>query len=152
MQAKKEERRMISIRLLATDAQLLEKTAARNNVTVSEQLRRFIADGTSVDAYKNDEEKIIADIRRAVREEFAADIERLAKIGIKGSVTSAMSMLLLSLMLDRLTKQEQRGKIPVVHEQGRKLAIRYVQNKEGSLESFLRTATEKICEIWHDGI
>jgi len=146
-----EARRQLCIKLPADEAEDLLKTARKNNITITEQIRRYIKKGMSVDAYQNDEEKILANTRAALKDVLDPQIERMVKIMVKSSIASSVNLLYTSMLLYRLCSREVRPKLEAFMENARHMGIKFVQLGKGSVDEFLKNSMEALNAMWEDG-
>lgn len=144
-----DKRKQLCIKLPVAEAEQLMKMAKKNNITITEQVRRYIAKGMTVEAYQNDEEKILADMQIALKSVLDPQIERMVKINVKNSITSSISALHIAALLYRLTTNDiSRKKLEVLFEQARRLGIEFVRQGQGSVDDFLKNAVAQINETW----
>lgn len=141
-------RKQITVKLNEKDADSLYKIAKQNHLSVAEQSRRFIQKGISVDAYQNDEEKILEHIKAALREVLDPQVERMVKISVKNAISSSVNLLYTSMMLYRICARDVRPKLEEFMEQARLMGIRFVQLSKGSIDDFLKSSMEQLNELW----
>ena len=141
-------RKQITVKLNEKDADSLYKIAKQNHLSVAEQSRRFIQKGISVDAYQNDEEKILEHMKAALREVLDPQVERMVKISVKNAISSSVNLLYTSMMLYRICARDVRPKLEEFMEQARLMGIRFVQLSKGSIDDFLKSSMEQLNELW----
>ena len=143
--------KQLSVRLSDEDLERIHKFARKNNIAVAEQARRYIIKGMSVEAYQNDEEKILANTRAALKEVLDPQIERMVKIMVKSSIASSVNLLYTSMLLSRLCAREARPKLESFMENARHMGIKFVQLGKGSVDEFLKSSMEALNAMWEDG-
>jgi len=141
-------RKQITVKLTEKDADSLYKIAKQNHLSVAEQSRQFIKKGISVDAYQNDEEKILEHMKTALREVLDPQVERMVKISVKNAISSSVNLLYTSMMLYRICARDVRPKLEEFMEQARLMGIRFVQLSKGSIDDFLKSSMEQLNELW----
>ena len=145
-----EQRKMLTCRLTEQEAEKLAQVAKQNNLSVSEQVRRYVNKGITVDAYQTDEEKILANMKGALREVLDPQIDRIVKITVKNAIASSVNLLYTAMMLYRVCTKEVRPKLEVFMEDARRMGIRFVQLKEGSIDEYLKTSMARLNEVWEN--
>lgn len=146
-----ESRKLIAFRVLESEAEKLENVARKNNITVSEQVRRYIEKGMTVDAYQNDETQILANMQTSLKTVLEPQIERMVKIMVKNSISASVDMLYTGIMMNRVCSPDLRPRLEDNMEEARRLAIRFVQLGKGSVDDFLTHSMEYLNTKWEEG-
>lgn len=145
-----EKRKQLCIKLPMMEAEQLMKIARKNNVTITEQVRRYISKGMTVDAYQNDEERILVNMRASLKQILDPQIERIVKISVKNSVSSSINLLYTAFYMQRVVSAGNIQKLEAVMDEARRLGIGFVQQAKGSIDDFVRASIEKIEATWED--
>lgn len=146
-----EKRRQMSIKLPEKEAEQLMKMAKKNNITITEQTRRYISKGLLVDAYQQDEARILDNTKTALKEILDPQVERLAKINAKNAITSSVNWLYTAFLVYQTAKPESRVKLEPVMDTARRLGISFVKLGKGSVDDFLRDSIKYINDMWEGG-
>lgn len=151
MVIKIETRRQFCIKVPIQEAEALEKMARKNNITITEQVRRYIKKGMTVDAYQEDEEQILANMRSSLKTVLDPQIDRMVKITVKNSISSSVNLLYTSMLLYRMCKPDARQRLEQFMEDARVMGIRFVQLGKGSVDDFLKRSMATLNAMWEDG-
>lgn len=109
----------------------VEAITVRNNEdNMAETCRRLMREAVSKESLEDGMDEVTYRIRKILKEELRAPVERLAKIIAKGSIASATSMYMNYQALSDLGKRDMQ----VVYEACRKKAVGFVKTP---LEEFI---------------
>lgn len=143
-------RKQLSVRLPDDDLERIHKLAKENNISTAEQARRYIIKGMSVDAYQNDEGKILVNMQESLKAVLEPEINRIVKISVKNSIASSINLLYTAFLVYRIASPESQAKLEPIMDEARRLGISFVQLGKGSIDDFVKTSIQKIEATWED--
>lgn len=112
-------------------------------------MRKLVNKGITLNAFQNDEEKILADMQAALKTVLDPQVERLVKVSVKNSIASSMNLLCTAAFMSRLaTNENSRKKLDALIAQARRLGIAFVQQGQGSIDEYLKESLRQIDETW----
>jgi hypothetical protein len=132
----------ISVRLPKDTADSVSKYAAKNHITISEAIRRFIDKGLSIESYTEEQTAIQNYIREAVDIALDKPIDRLIRLQLKATKSSTTAMYAtVSMLSDHFIDDATYAE--VLAEALHQSAI-YMKQKEEPFEAYLSEARKLI--------
>lgn len=141
-----EESIRLTIRLPAELKTQLELKAAKEHLTVSDLVRRYIDKGLNVEGYKSEIDYLSEIMKTVLSGVIEPQIERLVKLIIKlGKITGGGYYLQLANLLSSVNKSDV-GDISETVNRCNRLAIKYMSQKDSDVERFLLNNMELLKE------
>lgn len=126
----KETAKRITFRLETETLDTLQVLAAKEHISVSQLVRRYIAKGMELDGYQSQMDTI----RAAIREELAAQLkprlERVVKISYKGSLYAVQTAYLCAMALEGLVPPSKMNLFDSSMDKSLKAALAVMDNAE----------------------
>ena len=133
----KDEQRRLTVRMSETTYKLLQKLSIKDEKTLSVYVRDLIEKQLSIEKTKEDEDLIRSYIRLELEPILERYINRLIKISVKGSATSASSWLLLAKTLECFIDPHMQEDFSEIVTESRKAGHVFLSVKDSKIDEFL---------------
>lgn len=123
------EKNRITVTFTNEEYENLKTLAARNNISMSEQVRSFTAQGLAGKLTENNLDLLAPVLREQVRCVLEPQIERLATISSKACIQSGAAAYLSAEALNSFIEPEQRQDFNEAYIKARKKSVEYMRRK-----------------------
>lgn len=122
----------------------IQQLAAQRKTTCSYIVRQLLDKALGVEAIKEDMDYIRSSVRLELESILEPAIERLAKISVKGGITSAAAYFLCAEALAAYVPPEQRMNFDAALSEAKKLAVGYMRMPHGGAADYLNDNDESM--------
>lgn len=139
-------RKSVSFLLEEDTYDAIIKLSAKTKKSPSEHIRKFIKKGLAVQSYDENNQMLYDTVKLALKEIINPAIDRIISLNVRGEILNAQTYFMLLNFFEILaeaTNLTSKDAIATMARDARKLGVKYMGLKEGSLENFLETAVVK---------
>jgi hypothetical protein len=123
------ERNRITVTFTNEEYENLKTLAARNKISMSEQVRSFTAQGLAGRLTENNLDLLAPVLREQIRCVLEPQIERLATISSKACIQSGAAAYLTAEVLSSFLPPELRQDLNEAYTKARKKSVEYMRKK-----------------------
>ena len=118
----------LNLRLKKEQYKTLQVLAAKEHISVSRLVRRYIDKGLELDGYQSQMEYIREQIREEIASQLKPRLERVVKINYKGSLYAVQTAYLCAMALEGLVPPSKMKLFDDAMDQSLKAALRIMDN------------------------